>query len=299
LARNGSGTYNLPAGAAVVTGTTITKTWWDTSSSDIAAALTGSLAANGETPVTADLPMGTYKHTGVGNASARNQYAAVGQVQDGSFIWCGTAGGTANAITLTPTPAITAYAAGQTFIFKAGANSSSSTITFAISGLSTIAGQVNFAACTNADIVANKLYSITLDTTSTAQINQLGNISGTFTPAITLGGGNTGITYAGRSATFSKNGNVVNFAVLIQLSSKGSSTGALAVTGMPFSANGSGLDIYPIFGTNITTATAMFGLQSGTTIAIYRFVSGSSPATILDSDLVDTSYIYFTGAYQV
>ena len=57
MSRNGSGTYTLPAGNPVVTGTTITSTWANTSLSDIAAALTGSVAADGQTPMTGTLNM--------------------------------------------------------------------------------------------------------------------------------------------------------------------------------------------------------------------------------------------------
>lgn len=49
MARNGSGTYSLPAGNPVVTGTTISSTVHNTTMSDIATALTGSIAKNGET----------------------------------------------------------------------------------------------------------------------------------------------------------------------------------------------------------------------------------------------------------
>ena len=41
MSRNGSGTYSLPAGNPVVTATTITSTWANTTLSDIANALTG------------------------------------------------------------------------------------------------------------------------------------------------------------------------------------------------------------------------------------------------------------------
>jgi hypothetical protein len=51
MARNGSGTYSLP-NPAVVTGTTISSTWANSTLSDIATALTNSTAANGETPLT-------------------------------------------------------------------------------------------------------------------------------------------------------------------------------------------------------------------------------------------------------
>jgi hypothetical protein len=129
--------------------------------------------------------MATYKHTGVGNASARDQYAAMGQVQDGAGIWCGTAGGTADALTLTPSPAITAYAAGQRFDFKSGASANAGAVTFAISGLSAIAGQVNGAACAGGEIAANQWYRITISDASTAQIERIGEgISG---PAIGSG----------------------------------------------------------------------------------------------------------------
>jgi hypothetical protein len=89
---------------------------------------------DGQNTPTANLPMGNFKHTGVGNASARNHYLAAGQAQDDSVNWCGSAGGTADVITLSPSPAITAYAAGQRFGFIAsGANTGAVTVN--ISGL--------------------------------------------------------------------------------------------------------------------------------------------------------------------
>lgn len=65
MARNGSGTYSLPAGNPVVTGTTIQSTWANNTLSDIATALTQSLSQDGQTPVTANLPMGGFKLTGL------------------------------------------------------------------------------------------------------------------------------------------------------------------------------------------------------------------------------------------
>lgn len=59
MSRNGSGTYSLPVGNPVVTGTTITSTWANTTLTDIASALTGSLAADGQTTASGNLNMGT------------------------------------------------------------------------------------------------------------------------------------------------------------------------------------------------------------------------------------------------
>jgi len=57
MSRNGSGTYNLPAGNPVVSGTTISSTWANTTLSDIASALTGSIASDGQTPMSGTLNM--------------------------------------------------------------------------------------------------------------------------------------------------------------------------------------------------------------------------------------------------
>jgi hypothetical protein len=61
MSRNGSGTYTLPAGNPVVTGTTIASNWANTTLTDIATALTGSLAADGQTPMTGSLDMNSQK----------------------------------------------------------------------------------------------------------------------------------------------------------------------------------------------------------------------------------------------
>ena len=55
MSRNGSGTYTLPAGNPVVTGTTISSTWANTTLQNIADALTQSIAADGQTPLTGSL----------------------------------------------------------------------------------------------------------------------------------------------------------------------------------------------------------------------------------------------------
>jgi hypothetical protein len=79
MARNGSGTYQLPAGNPVVTGTTISSTVHNNTMSDIATALTGSLARNGEAPPTANLPMGGFKLTDLASGSDATDSAAYSQ----------------------------------------------------------------------------------------------------------------------------------------------------------------------------------------------------------------------------
>jgi hypothetical protein len=128
MSRNGSGSYSLPAGNPVVTGATISSTTHNNTMSDIATALTDSLAKDGQTTPTANLPMNGYKHTGVGDASARTDYAKVSQVQDGGYMTLSSVSG-ADTITATVAPSIAAYAAGQFFTFtSAGANTGAVTL---------------------------------------------------------------------------------------------------------------------------------------------------------------------------
>lgn len=141
--------------------------------SDVATALSDSLTADGQKQPTANLPMAGFKHTGVGNATDRNQYAAAGQVQDNSLTWCGTAGGTANAITFSPNPPITAYVVGQSFTFQAGASANTGATTIAISGLTAIDLQVNGVACSGGEIQPDQFYEVFIDTTSTAQLRDV------------------------------------------------------------------------------------------------------------------------------
>ena len=69
MSRNGSGVYSLPAGNPVVTGTTISSSWANTTLSDIATALTGSVASDGQTAMTGNLQMGNNKVTGLAVAT--------------------------------------------------------------------------------------------------------------------------------------------------------------------------------------------------------------------------------------
>ena len=77
-----SGTYTLPAGNPVVTGTTITSTWANTTFSDVATALTGSVATDGTSPMTGILQMSNNKITGVADGTASSDVATVNQISN-------------------------------------------------------------------------------------------------------------------------------------------------------------------------------------------------------------------------
>ena len=80
MSRNGSGTYTLPVGNPVVTGTTISSTWANNTLGDIQSALTGSVASDGQTPITGNLQMGSNRITGLADALASTDAATLGQV---------------------------------------------------------------------------------------------------------------------------------------------------------------------------------------------------------------------------
>jgi len=138
MARNGSGSYVRVSGTPYVNGTTISEVAVNAEMDDIATALTGSLAKDGQTTPSANLPMGTYRHTGVGAGVALSDYARMDQLQNSSPQWLGTASGT-DTITATASPTPSAYAAGQTFKFiSAGANTGAATLNVSSLGAKSI-----------------------------------------------------------------------------------------------------------------------------------------------------------------
>ena len=177
MARNGSGTYSNPY-PNFVSGTVISSNEVDAKNSDIATALTQSIAVDGQSVVTGDIPLATHKFTAMKVGTAATDSLSLGQAQAEAFIWCGTAGGGADAITLSPSPAITAYAAGQRFVWMASGSTNTGATTVAISGLSAIALQDNGAALTAGQHAASKMFMGILNTTSTVQVMQV-QISGT------------------------------------------------------------------------------------------------------------------------
>lgn len=163
MARDGSGTYTLPAGNPVVTGTTISSTWANNTFTDVASALTQSLSKDGQTTMTGNQPMAGNRHTAVGNATARDQYAALGQVQDSAATYLTSVAGT-NTITASVS-GLTAYAAGQTFRFvAAGANTGAVTININSIGAKAVTKQ-GTTALVSGDIVSGSTVAITYDGT--------------------------------------------------------------------------------------------------------------------------------------
>jgi hypothetical protein len=91
MSRNGSGQYNLPAGNPVVAGTSITSNWANTTMNDIASALSGSLAADGQTPAQGSLNMANNRIINVTDPQNAQDAVTVNFLSTGTYtINCGT-----------------------------------------------------------------------------------------------------------------------------------------------------------------------------------------------------------------
>ena len=172
MARNGSGSYSNPY-PNFINGTVISSDQADANNAAIATALTQSIAVDGQTTITANLPMNSKKFTGLAVGTAATDSLTLGQAQAQAFAWGGTAGGGADAITIAPTPAITAYAVGQKFFWIASGSANTGAATIAISGLTAIAMQDGGAALAAGVHAAGKVFMGVLNTTSTVQIMQV------------------------------------------------------------------------------------------------------------------------------
>ena len=110
MSRNGSGTYSLPAGNPVVTGTVISTTWANNTMNDIASALTGSVAADGQTPMTGPLNLNSNKITNLANGTLTGDAVNYGQFSTPTFsgaVVCSSTLTVTGATTLNSTLAVT------------------------------------------------------------------------------------------------------------------------------------------------------------------------------------------------
>lgn len=98
----------------------------DTHDQDIADGLNQALLKDGGNTATANIPMGGFRFTNLGDATALTQAATGKQVLNSSFQYC-SVGGTANTITLSTGFSATAYTAGMTVSWVVGSTNTGAT----------------------------------------------------------------------------------------------------------------------------------------------------------------------------
>lgn len=132
---------------------------------------------------------------------------------------------------------------------------------------------------------------------------------GAFTPSLTINDSTTGITYTARSADYVKIGKLVFVTGDIQLSDKGSSTGSVKITGLPFTVGdrtsatsldgGGGLCAFASGMSNAFTTIGLIGVGGATTINMYIAASSGNAmgSNLTDGKIVDTFSIRFSLTY--
>jgi len=119
---------------------------------------------------------------------------------------------------------------------------------------------------------------------------------GTWTPALAFGGGTTGITYGARGGYYTKVGRLVTLTGGITLSSKGSSTGAATITGLPFPTKSGPPYLDPgasgviASSANLTTLTGIF-LFADHTSSTLQLLTGAN-AAFTDTNFANNTTVY-------
>lgn len=125
-----------------------------------------------------------------------------------------------------------------------------------------------------------------------------GLVQGTFAPALSFGGGSTGLTYSFSAGNYQKVGNQVTWWVDLQLTAKGSSTGAAVIAGLPYTSSitGVGCSVY------FTLASLVDGLiplvNVSNTIALY-VGNAATAAQATEANFTNTSRMILSGSYII
>ena len=181
MAFNGTGTFNRIYNWVTDKNNSvpITASRMDTEMDGFATGLSNCITKDGQTTVTANIPMNSKKFTGLTTGSARTDSISLGQVQDSQFTALGTTGGSADAYTATPSPAITAYVNTMQFTAKIHATNTTTTPYLQISGIGTPASDAVIKkwsisgaeiATEAGDLLSGKIYRFHRNPANTAWI---------------------------------------------------------------------------------------------------------------------------------
>jgi hypothetical protein len=292
MAFNGSGTFLInTAGQPVVSGTVISSTAFNALTADLATGLSTAITKDGQTTVTANIPMSTYKFTGLGVGSAAGDSANLSQVQSTVTKLLTSVSG-ADTVTATASPTLAAYAAGQMFYFvTAGDNTTSVTLNIDALGAKAVTrdGSVALAA---GDIKSGEVVVVVYDGTRfqvVSQLNSAGdarfaNVS--IASSLYVGGVSTFVGNAGFSANVSiasalSVGGVAAITGATTIGGNltlngGTANGVLYLNGSKVATSGSAL----VFdGTNLGIGTASPGSKLDVSGEI-RIYPSSSPAIL-------------------
>ena len=221
---NGSGTFLInTAGQPVVAGTVISSTAFNALTADLATGLSTVITKDGQTTVTANIPMSTYKFTGLGVGSAATDSANLSQVQSTVTKLLTSVSGT-DTITAVGAPVVAAYAAGQMFYFVAtGDNTGAVTLNIDSLGAKAVTrdGSVALAA---GDIKSGEVVVVVYDGTRFQVVSQLNSAGDARFANVSIASS----LYVGGVSTFVGN---AGFSANVSIASALSVGGVAAITG--------------------------------------------------------------------
>ena len=263
MAFNGSGTYVLTAGQPVVAGTDILDSTFNLLTADLATALSTCVTRDGQSPPTTNLPMGSFKLTGLSAGTAAGHSVRFEQLQTGTNKLI-TVAGTGDVITGVMTPTYTAYVNGDMFTFIVGSTNTTN-VTINIDGLGAKAVTNGTTALTAGALTSGRVVVIQYDGTRFQLLNSYlvtpitGTTGSTVVPVGTtaqrdvspsagyvryntttatfegygsawgsIGGGATG---AGGDAVFQENAMIVTTSYTLTTAKSASSVGPITING--------------------------------------------------------------------
>lgn len=126
---------------------------------------------------------------------------------------------------------------------------------------------------------------------------------GTWTPGVSFGGGATGITYTTQTGSYTKRGDRVHCDGIIVLSSKGSSTGAAKLTGLPFTVRNDNDSnaVAALYFSSVTFTGQFQGIAdlNATTVALNQISEAGSASNLTDANFGNTSSVRISITYKV
>ena len=140
--------------------------------------------------------------------------------------------------------------------------------------------------------------------TGTATANVLNDYEeGTWVPGVSFGGGVTGIVYSENSGKYTKIGRQVTVSAFIDFSNKGSSTGNVLITGLPFTigAANSNYTAASLVIVRITFADypMAFGTPNATSLEVQEVTTAGVRTNLTDADFANNSQIILGFTYTV
>jgi len=149
-------------------------------------------------------------------------------------------------------------------------------------------------------------YNFTANTPAAGMTSQLLNWyeEGTFTPGIAFGGGTTGIAYATNNGRYTRIGRQVTCIGIVSLTSKGSSAGDAALTGLPFTVNAdtgsAGAILFSVI-SGVTFSIAMTGraTAAATTVDLLQTSALGAVTTITNTNFANNSQLNFVVTYFI